>query len=298
MNFAIFRVGKKFKSLNELKGFERHTERKQYTPNADTNIENEVIIGSGNVAADVEKYIEGIKLRKNGVLARDLLLTTSPEWMKSADSSLREEWINKNIKWLKSQFGDNLIYCCCHNDEKTLHLHALIVPRFYDSKRDRFTLSNRNYFNGAAVLSEWQDKYSKAMEDFGLNRGLKWSKAKHTNIKVFYSLINKDLNEKDLESLTSKAKNGDLLNIKIKRLQKTLNSYKNFNKKTDQEKEQIRKQNIHLFNQVQEIKKDKDIYKECIRTMSELYKIPQNAIEKVIRYVSEKSSSKEIEREK
>lgn len=37
MNYAIFRVSeKKYKNIQEIKGFERHMERLQYTPNADT----------------------------------------------------------------------------------------------------------------------------------------------------------------------------------------------------------------------------------------------------------------------
>ncbi|KMT22327.1 MobV family relaxase [Clostridium cylindrosporum] len=293
MNFAIFRIGNKFKSIQEVKGFERHTERKQYTPNANLNIENEILIGSTNIAEDVERYIEGIKLRKNGVLARDLLLTTSPAFMQEATEELKEEWINRNIEWLIKEFGSNIIYAALHKDETTWHIHCLLVPKFYDSKRGRYTLSNRNYFNGKLALSEWQDKYSKTMEEFGLNRGLKWSKAKHTDIKTFYNLVNKEFKENEIDSLCAKAKNGELLSIKVKSLQKTLNIYKNYNQKSEEEKQEIKKQNINLFNQVKDIKKDKEIFKECIKTMSDLYKIPQEHIKKVLNYVTDKATDKE-----
>ncbi|MEG0669112.1 MAG: MobV family relaxase [Clostridium sp.] len=289
MNFAIFRIGKKYKSIDEIRGFEKHTERKQETPNANISISNELLVGSSNIVSDVENYIDGIKLRKNGVLARDLLLTTSPEWFKDSSEELKREWINSNVKWLLEQFGGNLIYCVCHNDEKSIHIHALIVPRFYDAKKDKYSLSNRNYFNGAAVLSEWQDKYSNAMEGLGLSRGLKWSKAKHTDIKTFYNLINKNIEEKDIEVLTAKAKHGEILCNKVKSLQKTLNSYSNINNKSVKEKEMLTKE-------IKSIQSDKEIYKECIRTMSELYKIPQGSIEKVIKYVSQKSQDTEREK--
>ena len=125
---------------------------------------------------------------------------------------------------------------------------------------------------------------------------MKHSQAKHIDIKTFYSLINSELKEEDLQQLTAKAKHGELLNVKIKSLQKTLNIYKDFNKKTDMEKEQIKKENINLFRKVEDIQKDKDIYKECIKTMSKLYKIPKNDITKVLEYVTQKSTASEREK--
>jgi len=35
-----------------------------------------------------------------------------------------------------------------------------------------YTLSNRKYFNGKQAMSEWQDKYSKAMEPYGLSKNV------------------------------------------------------------------------------------------------------------------------------
>ncbi len=294
--YAIFRVGKKYKSMSEIEGFERHTERKQYTANADVNIKNKILIGSKDISQDAEDYLKYVKLRKNSVLARDLLLTASPEFFQ--DQEAIDKWASKNIEWLQEQFGENLRYCSLHLDETTPHLHCLLLPKFYDQKRDKYILSNTRLFNGAKALSEWQDKYSEAMKDFNLQRGVKWSKAKHIDIKTFYSLVNAELKEQDLNSLTAKAKNGELLNIKIKSLQKTLNTYKDFNKKTDLEKEEIKRNNKYLFRQVEEIKKDKDIYKECIKTMSELYKIPPKDIVKVLEYVTNKSKGTDQERNK
>ena len=62
------------------------------------------------------------------------------------------------------------------------------------------------------------------------------------------------------------------------------------------EKEQIKKENINLFRKVEDIQKDKDIYKECIKTMSKLYKIPKNDITKVLEYVTQKSTASEREK--
>lgn len=288
MNFAIFRVGKKFKCMNDIKGFERHMERKQNTPNANVEIKNEILIGSSNIIDDVKKYIKDVKLRSNNVIARDLLLTTSPQWMQQATEELKQQWIKANLDWLKKEFGTNIVYCVAHYDETTVHLHILLIPRHFNSKKNTYTLSNRNYFNGKNALSEWQDKYSEAMKEFNLNRGLKWSKARHTDIKTFYRLVNTDINENDLQSLCVKAKNTELLNIKIKRFRDTLRVYRGYNQKTEQEKQEIRKQNIVLYREVEELHKDKNLYKECIRTLSEAYQIPQIHVEKILKYVEKK----------
>lgn len=82
--YAIFRVGeKKYKTIGSIEGYQRHMEREQETPNANPNISNVRLIGSNFIMQDVKEYIEGIKLRKNGVIARDLLLTASPKFFEN-----------------------------------------------------------------------------------------------------------------------------------------------------------------------------------------------------------------------
>jgi hypothetical protein len=45
-------------------------------------------------------------------------------------------------------------------------------------------------------MRELQDSYAKTMQPLGLERGLKGSVAKRTDIKKFYSLLNKELEKK------------------------------------------------------------------------------------------------------
>lgn len=284
------------KHISEISSFERHTERKQYTPNANTNIKNKILVGSKNITEDAEEYLRDVKLRKNSVLGRDLLLTASPEFFKDIDTEIFERWIDKNVEWLKEEFGENLRYCCLHLDETSPHFSVLIIPKFWNEKKQSYVLSNTRYFDGKSKMTKWQDRYSEAMKDFNLKRGIKHSQAKHIDIKTFYSLVNSELKEQDLNNLTAKAKHGELLNVKIKSLQKTLNIYKDFNKKTDVEKEQIKKENVNLFKKVKDIQKDKDIYKECIKTMSKLFDISKKDISEVLKYVTEKAGVSEREK--
>lgn len=286
--YAIFRVSeKKYKDFKQLKHYEKHMEREIPVPNANMTIKNRRLIGSSDIVRDVRAYIEGIKIRKNGVIARDLLLTASPGFFEKASPEQKEAWVQLNIKWLQDNFKDNCVYATLHSDEKTWHISALIVPRFYDDKKKKYVLANARYFDGIAKMSAWQDRYAAAMQTVfnNLNRGIKYGKAKHVQIRQFYTLINKELDESELKSICAKAKNSEILEVKITQLQNTLNKYRGIMQKSEQERQEIRKENINLYKQVIEFKKDREIYNEAIKAMSEIYKIPKQHIVKILKYV-------------
>lgn len=219
--YAVFRVDeKKFKSIVDIKGFERHMEREQETLNANPELTkfNRILIGSSDVYGDAKRYIEGIKLRKNAVIGTNLILTASPEYFKHISNEQKESWVRKNVSFLKSHFGDNCTYATLHVDERTWHIHALVVPRFYDVKRNRYVLANSRYFDGPKKLAEWQDVYSEAMNEFNLNRGIRFSKAKHVKIRQFYTLIEGRINYNRLNEvlgtvLTHEKIKGDFMEV-------------------------------------------------------------------------------------
>lgn len=124
-----------------------------------------------------------------------------------------------------------------------------------------------------------------------LNRGIKFSKAKHIEIRHFYSMINTKVDENDIESLCANAKNAELLKIKLKGLDDTLQTYKKFYLKSDQEKKKLLEENKELNKNIVDLKKDKDLYKESVSVMSQIYNIPQNAVESVLSYVKNQMSN-------
>lgn len=284
--YAIFRIGKKFKTLEELKGFEMHMERKQETLNADPNLTkyNRILVGSSNIVDDVKIYLKDVNIHSNNVIAREILLTASPQFFKNILPSEKERWIQNNINWLHKHFGNNLIYCSLHEDESTTHINALIVPKFLDSKKQKYILSNRSYFNGRAKLSFWQDDYSKSMSSMGLNRGIKFSKSKHIQIRTFYSLINKSLDIKDLKQICAKAKNSKLLESKVIDLQNTLFLYKDLSKKSQQERNE-------LTTHISQLRKDKKLLAQSIKTMSSVYNIPEKTITQILKYTEQELKS-------
>lgn len=281
--FCIFRVDRKFKDIKSLKGFEGHMMRTFNTPNANENktLNNRILIGSKNIVDDTEQYIEGIKLRKNGVIARDLLLTASPAFFKGKSYGFINRWVNCNVEFLKKHFGDNLIFAVLHLDETTPHIHALVVPKFENTRgKEKYKLSNSLYFDGREKLSEWQDLYSEHIKSSftELNRGIKGSKARHVKIKQYYSLVNADLNREDMQSVIAKAENSILLEKQVRSLQDLLKE----NLKKEDNKEQ-------LAEMVKQLKQDKEIYKETIKAISEGYRISQQSIINIVKSIEEKT---------
>ncbi len=276
-------------------------ERTFNTPNANTSnrSKNKVLIGDKELLKDVEEYIQDIKLRKNGVIARDLLLTASPEFFKNRSQKDIDHWIDINIKFLKNNFGDNIRYAVAHLDELTPHIHCLLVPRFRDEKRDRYKLSNNKYFDGRDKLSEWQDKYAEFItsEYSDLKRGTKGSKAKHIKIKQYYTLVNSKLDDKNLQSVLAKASNSELLEKQVKTLQVTLKLYKDkyiaSSKNTDIERNKA----IEIADNLKVLKRDKEVYKQTIRALSETYYISQEAILNIVKSI-EKGINNEVERDR
>ena len=179
--YAVFRVGKKYKTINSIKFFAKHMEREVEVLNANTKIKNEILIGDKNIYGNVKEYIKDIKLRSNGVIARELLMTASLDFYKGLMQQDLEQWKVDNIKWLKDNYGDNCVYATLHKDEKTWHIHALIVPKFINNK-GKTILSNTRYFDGIEKFRTWQDNYAESMQKHFkcLNRGVKYSKAKQS----------------------------------------------------------------------------------------------------------------------
>ena len=93
--YAIIRVAK-VKSLGSLSGLSRHHTRASPTPNANAKVREavRVLVGSGNPYNDAKALLPA-KVRKNGVLAMEHLLTASPEYFRPSNPSAAGEYDQK-----------------------------------------------------------------------------------------------------------------------------------------------------------------------------------------------------------
>ena len=296
--YCIMRVGKKFYSLESIEAFEYHMERHGEVENADSTklYENKILIGDANVYENLKQHIEGIWKRKDSSIAREFLLTASPDFFKGIMKNDFEKWLNINIEWIKNVYGDNCIYACLHLDETTPHIHGLLSLDYVNGNGKR-VMSNKYFFGSKEQLSNLQSSYAEFMQDTfkSLRRGLKGSKASHISIKKYYNLCAEKLDEKDLESVMAKAKNNELTEIKLNHTNKTLNYYKDQKDDKEKENEVLQQQNIQLWQNLKDMKKDNELYREGIKTLSKYYGIPEEKLIDVINYSNKKE--KEVEHE-
>jgi|SRR5690554_368584 hypothetical protein len=192
MSFAVLHVTKFAGSGSG--GIGAHIDRKHTPKNADparTELNREIIPPrSSSMKKDIDERIqEGYtstrKIRTDAVRAVGVILSGSHEQMKKIQASGRlDEWCQANLKFAQDKFGkDNLIRFTLHMDEKTPHIHAVFTP-IKDGK-----LHYKSFVDGKKGLTQLQDDYAREMERFGLNRGLKQTRTKHTTTREYYAKL-------------------------------------------------------------------------------------------------------------
>jgi hypothetical protein len=127
------------------------------------------------------------KVRADQVRAVEVIMTGSPEVFirgqdgRAADYS-KSQWAADNLNFLKEKFGEkNVVSFTLHQDEKTPHVHAVIVPITQDgrlSAKDTFTRQS---------LRELQTDYAQAMAPHGMSRGVEHSQAEHQPMRRQYT---------------------------------------------------------------------------------------------------------------
>ncbi len=197
-------------------GMSCHIERKTaagkvYIPdnadNARTHLNRELITfpdGVRNRTDAVQYCIDNAglhrKVGKNQTKAIRIILTGSHEQMMKIEQSGRlDKWTDANLKWLRDTFGEeNVVSCVLHMDEKTPHLHATVVPVVTGERKRKSREGEKKYRTqagprlsaddvmGRARLSTYQNTYAEAMREFGLQRGVVGSTAKHQSNGEYY----------------------------------------------------------------------------------------------------------------
>lgn len=188
---AIFRI-KKIKTFSQLKACQAHNKRTQETLNADPKkigLNRNLLDHEKGLIEQFKQKTEGQTIRKNAVLAVEILLSASPEFFNSGDKEKDkknlEEWVKSQQNFLKKEFKENVLLSVLHLDETTPHIQAVVICLNASGKLD-----TRSTFGGADKLKQWQDKAAESVKHLGIVRGLKGSKATHTDIKKYYAELN------------------------------------------------------------------------------------------------------------
>lgn len=183
-----------------------HTYRTRPTPNADPARlkKNKLLAGKEDYANELEVQLKayetaGNKIRSDGVLAIEYLLTASPQFFNQGSKLERDrrlqEWCDKQVAFMKEKHGaENILNMYLHLDETTPHIECFVVP--IDPKGK---LNCKYYLGGSKKLSLLQTEYASYNKIFNLTRGREHSNAEHTTVKQFYA----DIQEADKVSVVA-----------------------------------------------------------------------------------------------
>lgn len=161
------------------------------------------------IQAKLEQY--DIKPRSNAVLAQELVLGASPEHFRpgtdrddplafgSFDERITEKFAKDSVDWLKKKYGSRLISAELHTDERTPHIHAIVMPlqkKKLKKRRTKEQIANNEPAEtytayrldadtvfGKKQHQRLQSEFAKAV---GLKAGIKNTKAKHKDQHEFY----------------------------------------------------------------------------------------------------------------
>jgi len=195
-------------------GASDHIERKTIPKNADptrTHLNRELVEFPDGVSDRTEAISHRIrtagikrKITPDQVRAIRIVLSgTHEDIMKIQDEGRLDEWCDDNLQWPQRTFGkENTVSAVLHMDEHTPHIHATVVPIVTGERRKakkKQTEGKRPYRKKANTvrlcaddvltrekLVTYHDSYAKAMEKYGLQRGVRGSEARHTTTAQYY----------------------------------------------------------------------------------------------------------------
>lgn len=204
-------------------GASDHIERKTIPKNADptrTHLNHELVDFPDGVADRTEAISHRIrtagikrKITPDQVRAIRIVLSGTHEDMtKVQDDGRLDEWCDDNLQWLHRTFGkENTVSAVLHMDEHTPHIHATVVPIVTGERRKakkKQTEGKRSYRKKANTvrlcaddvltrekLVTYHDSYAKAMEKYGLQRGVRGSEARHMTTAQYYRDLKRQTGE-------------------------------------------------------------------------------------------------------
>ncbi|WP_035566627.1 MobV family relaxase [Hymenobacter sp. IS2118] len=223
--YTIIRV-EKIKTRSGLVQRVQHNERTKDTPNADEarlGLNHEYVNLTGQPILDLldaRTKEAGVGTpRANATLCVEVLLTGGPEaevWQRAPKTAphpgraadMRDsQWANDVVAFARKEWGKNLISLVLHQDEKTPHFQAFVVPlvgagggRSGETNPKELSeqlpadeparRSARDLFTPRR-LAQLQTDFSEAMEPHGFKRGIAGSRAHHKTMGEMYGLLEK-----------------------------------------------------------------------------------------------------------
>jgi len=238
-HYAIIRT-EKFKSMSSLKARLDHNHREKPVPNADQNIKNRNLLGQPKSTEEAigrfNEIMQGVKKpRKDSVIGIEYLMTSCKEYFDEGggkgELNLRV-WTSRSLEYIEKIHGkENIVSATIHVDERTPHLHVIVVPVVKKARQwtnpktgkkepkpgapEERRLCARDFLGGPEKIRNVWTGYARHMEPLGLRRARIGSKATRNDLDKFYAYV-KETNEANDRSRQEKeqTEKNDLENMR------------------------------------------------------------------------------------
>lgn len=191
--FAILRH-KKLRTMFHVRGAGKHNDRTTPPKHARKGQDTTPVVLHGpagwkGVTALLTARIAKLsrKPRRDQVRAIEEVLTASPKYFKPDgkggwDKAGVDAWVTAAMEWLRKTHGDRLMQAVLHLDEKSPHIHAVLLPEV----EGRLCAKE---FTAPHNLKAWQSSYAEACAPLGLVRGVPRAGIAHTPLRDFYEAV-------------------------------------------------------------------------------------------------------------
>lgn len=208
------------------------------------------------------------KIRHDAVKAIGTIISGSHEQMKEIEKRGElKKWAYENLEWMENKFGsENILRFTLHMDEKTPHIHCVFTP-IVDGR-----LCAKDVLGDKEQLSKLQDEHAALNSKFGLKRGLKHTRLKHTTTREYYATMGSLEEEAEIKTTSlGLPKPGEKERLKHMAVhQKTLL----YNAKADSLRK-IAEAKKHINEGKQKNAKISDLSDEIIRVRGEYQKLDE-----------------------
>jgi len=164
------------------------------------------LVGTDDLVQDVKQGMRAAdvnpdRLRKNGVIAYEAIMTASPRFFAQGTPDERAErleaWTVAQVRFADQRYEHRVVSMVLHLDEKTPHIHLVVLPLEWKidgrcpERGPKWILDGKS-ISGPGRFDKLHDDYAAAMAGFGLARGKRKSGAKNESPAVFMDRLKRE----------------------------------------------------------------------------------------------------------
>ncbi|MBY5927471.1 MULTISPECIES: MobV family relaxase [unclassified Halomonas] len=326
--YAFVRT-QKLKTRKKIDNAHAHNARTYTPPNANPLESNTLLYGSReSYWKAIQERLEetGIKPRKDAVLAQELVLGASPEHFRPGyhrddpngfgryDEATTKKFAEDSLKWLKKKYGRGLVSVELHTDERTPHIHAVVMPivsKTMKRRRTKQQIKNKEKPKTYTALRLDADSlfgkkaHQTLQKEFAdavcLSPGVRNAKVYHTDQHDFYKSIERAKKAKTpvFQYTETKVREKKLLESSVKYAQYVSNTIKK-NKQEDKRENTEKAKQSHkdataLAEQNRRLQYENDQHRKRLKALGDIE--PDKLAQFVEKYKKHEEQQK-LERQK